>query len=285
MGDQARKQFGFFVTRPTTLAVVALAVLLVGAATVGSPWRRHGPKTSAVTDTTLVGAATSGAGWTTYGHDYGNNRYLPLDQITTGNAASLQPLWTHSHLSDWRPGRRQQTARTAQITTPLMAGGVLYYTAPNSMAFAVDARTGKELWRYVPELPVPRGFHALPLCCGRTNRGVALLGDKVFLATLDARLVALRTRDGRVVWESRIADPLDGYSETMAPVVADGKVIIGVSGGEFGVRGFVDAYDAETGRRVWRSWTVPSPEEGGWWGKWATTTPDGDRLAPSIPPT
>jgi PQQ-dependent dehydrogenase (methanol/ethanol family) len=137
---------------------------------------------------------------------------------------------------------------------------------------AVDVRTGRRIW----------GWYHKPantsLCCGLVNRGVAVYGDKVYVGTLDAHLVALDRRTGEVVWDRQVADPAKGYSFTMAPLAAGGKILIGTSGGEFRIRGFLDAYDAETGERAWRFWTVPSPDEGGWWGRLATTTPDGDPL-------
>lgn len=116
------------------------------------------------------------------------------------------------------------------------------------------------------------------LCCGPSNRGLAAWHDKLFLATLDARIIALNRADGQVVWDVAVASVDSGYSETMAPLVVDGRVIVGASGAEFGIRGLVDAYDADTGERLWRFWTIPSPEEGGWWGRWSPTTPDGDSL-------
>jgi alcohol dehydrogenase (cytochrome c) len=143
---------------------------------------------------------------------------------------------------------------------------------PGNHVIAVDLRTGRELWSWYHK---PNG---MALCCGFANRGVGLYDDKVYVATLDAKLVALDRRTGEVVWEQQVADPADGYSFTMAPLAAGGKILIGSSGGEFSIRGFVDAYDPATGRRLWRFWTIPSPEEGGWWGGLSTTTPDGDPL-------
>jgi glucose dehydrogenase len=110
------------------------------------------------------------------------------------------------------------------------------------------------------------------------NRGLAAYGDNVYLATLDARLVALDRRTGKERWNRPVAEPAEGYSLTMAPIAAAGKILVGAGGGDFGARGFLDAYDAATGDRVWRFWTVPSPDEGGWWGRWAATTPHGESL-------
>jgi PQQ-dependent dehydrogenase (methanol/ethanol family) len=114
------------------------------------------------------------------------------------------------------------------------------------------------------------------------NRGVAVYADKAYLATLDARVIALDRASGKVAWDVTAASPAKGYSFTMAPLAVDGKIIVGASGGEFGIRGFVDAYDAVTGKRIWRFWTIPSPEQGGWYGRWSPTTPDGERLPRDI---
>ena len=118
----------------------------------------------------------------------------------------------------------------------------------------------------------------MAICCGQVNRGLAIYGTNVYLATLDARLVALDRRTGDQRWNIAVADPAEGYSLNMAPIAAAGKLLVGAAGGDFGARGFLDAYDPNTGKRVWRFWTVPSPEEGGWWGRWAATDPYGEPL-------
>jgi glucose dehydrogenase len=161
-------------------------------------------------------------------------------------------------------------------STPIVVDGLLIYTDLKDLVIAVDVRTGMERWRYQPDLG------ATALCCGVINRGVAVYGDRVYLATLDARLIALDRATGKVAWDVRAAAPAEGYSFTMAPLAADGKIIVGVSGGEFGIRGFVDAYDPATGKRLWRFWTIPSPEQGGWYGQWSRTTPDGEVLPRDI---
>ncbi|HEU5040754.1 MAG TPA: PQQ-binding-like beta-propeller repeat protein [Gemmatimonadales bacterium] len=223
-----------------------------------------------VTETTLRGAGEDPTGWYTHGRDWSNSRYTPLAEIDTLNVASLQPLWRHDLKLYFRRSTRNES-------TPLVVDDLLIYTDLKNLVLAVDVRTGAERWRYQPELgPVA-------LCCGMVNRGVAAYGDKVYVATLDARLIALRRSDGSVAWDVRVAEPSKGYSFTMAPLAAAGSIIVGASGGEFGIRGFLDAYDPETGRRVWRFWTVPSPEEGGWWGRWSTTTPHGEPLTRDIP--
>jgi PQQ-dependent dehydrogenase (methanol/ethanol family) len=212
--------------------------------------------------------------WWSYGRDFTNQRYSPLAQLNTANVGSLTLAWTH----DTRPAPPPRVdGLFKQESSPIIVDGVLYYTYPGPQVFALDAATGRELWRFNAT-----GNAEMRVCCGPNNRGVAVSNGLVFVATLDARVVALDAKTGKPVWETRAAEGSRGYSFTMAPLVADGKVIVGVAGGEFEIRGFVDAYDAKTGARIWRFWTVPSPDEGGWWGTWATRTPDGDPMPRDI---
>jgi PQQ-dependent dehydrogenase (methanol/ethanol family) len=219
-----------------------------------------------VTEARLRSADSAGGGWISYGRDYGNRRYAPLARITRDNVTRLRAVWHYDP--------RGSSGRIE--STPLVADGMMIYTDRDNLVIALDARTGHRIWHYRPKLG------PAALCCGLVNRGVALAGDKVYLATLDARLVALDRRTGTLRWEQPVARPDQGYSFTMAPLAAAGRIIVGASGGEFGIRGFVDAYDPETGARIWRFWTVPSPEEGGWWGRWRTETPHGERLPRDI---
>ena len=129
---------------------------------------------------------------------------------------------------------------------------MLYVTGPQNLAWAIDARTGRQIWRYRRELP-PN----LTACCGLVNRGFGVLGDKLFMTTLDAHLIALDMKTGAVVWDATLADYKTGHSSTIAPLVVKDKVIVGVAGGEYGIRAFIDAYDAETGKRAWRFYTIP----------------------------
>ena len=218
-----------------------------------------------LTDADLKAADSNQGDWLMYGKDYTNQRWSELDQIDKGNVDGLVPVWVYqtgiSELGSFE-------------TTPLVYGGVMYLTTPWNNVMAVDARTGKEIWRYEGKSQLGTTI----FCCGPNNRGVAAGYGKLYMGTLDAKLVALDQKTGRKVWETQIADPEAGYSETMAPLVYEGKVIIGTSGAEYGIRGFLKAFDAQTGALEWTWHTIPSPEEGGWWGEWAETTPGGENL-------
>jgi len=137
-------------------------------------------------------------------------------------------------------------------TTPLVVDGILYATRPPNDVVALDTQTGRRLWYY--HYPVPDKVYT---CCGQVNRGLAILGDRLFMATVDAKLIALDAKSGRLLWKSAQADYEAGYAGTVAPLIAKDKVIVGIAGGEYGIRGFVDAYDAATGKRAWRFYTIP----------------------------
>jgi alcohol dehydrogenase (cytochrome c) len=184
--------------------------------------------------------------WLSYRGNTAGWGFSPLDQIDTGNVADLVPVWT---LSTGVTGGHE--------APPIVNGGVMFVTTPRNLVLAIDAASGDLLWRYQHPLPEDLvAFH-------NTNRGVALYGDKVFTATLDARVVALDARTGEVAWNTSVQDNALGYYMTLAPLTAEGLVMVGVSGGELGIRGFVVALDAETGREVWRTHTVPAPGEFG----------------------
>jgi len=202
-----------------------------------------------VTDDRLLRAALEPASWLTYSGGYQSQRHSRLRQVNRANVTQLQLRWA-LQLPD--SGKEMIEA------TPLVADGVMYVTQPPDKVLALDADTGHMLWSYRRDLPA-----SLPLCCYRSIRGVALLGDRVYVGTLDGRLVALDGRTGAVVWDVAVAAPQAGYSVTGAPLAVKGNVIVGVGGGEFGIRGFLDAYDAATGRRAWRFYTVPGPGERG----------------------
>jgi len=200
-----------------------------------------------VTSERLVHAADEPQNWLTYSGRYSGWRHSTLKQITPANVSRLSLQWAF------------QSAELGQFeTTPLAIDGILYGTAANNRAFAIDARTGRAIWRYQRVLP-PK-VHA---CCGMVNRGFAMLGDRLFMATLDAHVIALDRFTGNVIWDVAAADYRQGYSFTVAPLAVKNAIIVGVAGGEFGIRGFVDAYDAATGARLWRFDTVPGPGQPG----------------------
>jgi alcohol dehydrogenase (cytochrome c) len=186
--------------------------------------------------------------WITYGGGYDNQRHSRLDQINAGNVAHLRPAWV------------KQFARPHGFeATPIVVDSVMYVTTGGPTAlFALDAKTGRNFWRYEAQVP-----QDVPACCDWVNRGAAVADGKVFFASLDAQLLALDAQTGGVVWKARVADPRDGYTMTVAPLVVKDKVVVGVSGGEYGIRGYVAAYDMRTGREAWRFWTVPGPGEPG----------------------
>jgi alcohol dehydrogenase (cytochrome c) len=203
-----------------------------------------------ITSADLLGGLTNPSRWLTYSGDYSGRRHSPLAQVTASNAAGLTEQWT------FRTGIEGQKFEA----TPIVIDGTLYVAGPMNVAWAIDGRTGRQIWRYQRDLPA-RG--ELRVCCGNVNRGLAVHGDRLFMATLDAHLVALDRRTGAVIWDVEMAASRDGYSATVAPLVVKDLVIAGISGGEFAIRGFLDAYDVRTGRRVWRFWTVPAPGEPG----------------------
>ncbi len=198
-----------------------------------------------VDDAALTNAGKAGGEWLTYGLNYAETRFSPLRQITAGNVSRLGLAWSY----DMGPGGGTQE------DTPLVWNGVLYGITNWSVVFAVDARTGKERWRWDPE--VNQAAVRPKICCGVVNRGLAIYQGKIIAPIIDGRMEALDAETGKVLWEARVAFPQDNYTLTMAPRVAKGKVIIGVSGAEYPVRGYFAAYDANTGQFAWRFYTVP----------------------------
>ena len=226
------------------LAAVIVLILTSGAAVRGGTTSHEAAPHS--------GGAPTADNWPTYGGNLYNQRYSALDRITTGNVRGLKAAWSY-HTGTF-------SAATSFQSSPVVVDGVLYLTGPHSQVAALDARTGKELWQYVPQYD---DLTKLPLCCGQVNRGVAVGGGKVFVAQLDAKLTALDQKTGGVLWSIPVGDPRQGYSETAAPLYHDGRVYIGVAGGEYEVRGYVSAYAAATGTMLWRFYTVPKPGEFG----------------------
>lgn len=194
-------------------------------------------------DDAALEAATPDGDWLMYGGNYAEDRYSTLEQITPENVGQLGLVWTYDF--DLRGGVE---------ATPLVAGGVMYISAPWSVVHAIDVRTGERLWRHDPGVPRIRGRLA---CCDVVNRGLAMYEGKIFVGTIDGRLVALDAESGTPVWETITVDQGEAYTITGAPRVVQGLVVIGNGGAEYGVRGYVSAYDADDGGLVWRTYTVP----------------------------
>jgi alcohol dehydrogenase (cytochrome c) len=196
----------------------------------------------------LKSAGTNPDEWLMYSGSYNGWRHSSLAQITPSNVASLRVRWV-----------RQFDSNDPFVeATPLAIGGVIFMVAPASTVSALDAKTGEIVWEYKRTIP-PN----LSLCCGRNNRGVAIYDNAVFVGTLDGYLVALNASDGKVIWQTLVANPADGYSITGAPLALNGSIVIGIAGGEFGARGFLAAYDASTGQQQWKFSTIPGPGEVG----------------------
>jgi alcohol dehydrogenase (cytochrome c) len=223
------------------LMCLGLGATLVSNAPVGA---------SPVSSEDLLKAQDNAAEWLMYGRDFRNWRYSPLDDITPENVAQLKPIWAMS--TGGQLGGLE--------ATPLFRDGVLYFSADYARVFAVDARSGNIIWRYEPEYE--EGLTAA-LCCGPIHRGVAMRDDFIFVARLDAKLVALNRADGKVVWEQTIDDWKKGVTANSAPLVVGDHVIVGISGGEYGVRGYLNSYNAKDGKLEWQTYTVPAPGEPG----------------------
>lgn len=200
-----------------------------------------------VTYDRLLNPAKEPANWLTYSGNYAGHRFSPLTGINDKNVSRLKVAWVY-----------QTNSLQKFEATPLVVDGIMYVSEPPSNVTAIDTRTGKALWKYRRVLP-----DDLRVCCGQVNRGVAILGELVFLGTLDGHLLGLDSKTGAVRWDTVVAEYRHGYSITVAPLVVKDKVVIGVAGGEYGVRGLLDAYDAKTGKRAWRFWTIPFPGEQG----------------------
>ncbi len=217
-------------------------------------------------DSAALANAAQNSDWLTYGHDYAETRFSTLDQVDDSNVAELGVAWTFD--TDSFRGLE---------ATPLVHDGVIYATRPWSSVFALDARTGEKLWDYDPQVDKSIGWKA---CCDVVNRGVAIYEGKIYVGAIDGRLIALDAKTGKELWSVVTVDQSRPYTITGAPRIADGKVLIGNGGSELGARGYVTAYDAETGAEAWRFWVVPgNPADGfenpdmefaatTWFGKW-----------------
>ena len=226
---------------------ILLLTLVLGLIAV---WVAAAQQPRKIDDAALKDAARTGDEWISYNLGWSEQRYSALNQIDSRNVNRLSLAWyVDIPSARGNPQNRQEG-------TPLVYNGVIYSIAPWSVVYAVDARTGKEVWHSDPD--VNQAVWQSRICCGVVNRGIALYGDKIIAPVVDGRLRALDAATGKLAWESRVSPENMAYTITMAPrVIKGGKVIIGVSGGEYGVRGFFDAYDVETGKRAWRFYTVP----------------------------
>jgi alcohol dehydrogenase (cytochrome c) len=212
-----------------------------------------------VTQQMLDAAAQDQANWLQSNGNYNQTRFYPAQHINKDNVAGLKPAFVfHTGVVE------------SMETAPVVVNGIMFLTTAFNHVFAIDAVTGKQYWHYQHKLGPITTF-----CCGPNNRGVAVVGDKLFMGTLDSKLIALDAKSGTLLWTAQIADPEKGYSETMAPVVIDDKVLIGTNGGEYGIRGFVKAFDANTGALRWTFFSIP---ETGHEGVWQTTDATGRDL-------
>jgi PQQ-dependent dehydrogenase (methanol/ethanol family) len=230
-----------------SLAGTTLALAGAETETVATTTTREAPVPS-VSQDMLSDAATDTKNNLHTNLNYEQTRYYHGKQINKSNVGKLRPAWIF-----------QTEVKESLETTPIIVDGVMYVTTSFNHVYAIDAKTGEQFWHYKHKMGPVTTY-----CCGPNNRGVAIYKDKVYMGTLDAKLVALDAKTGSLVWETQIADPELGYSETMAPTAVDGKILIGTNGGEYGIRGFVRAYDAETGKQVWNFHTIPENSVGVW---------------------
>ena len=249
---------------PQTLALTgALIGLLAAPAAFAQPEIAGGanaatggpvPKPISVSQQKLDAADNDGTNYLHSNMNYAQTRYYPAKQITVKNVAKLRPAFQF-----------QTEVLESMETAPIVVDGIMYITTSYNHVYALDAATGKEFWHYKHKQGPVTTY-----CCGPNNRGVAVMGDRLYMGTLDAKLVSLDAKTGKLLWSVPIADPEDGYSETMAPVAVNGKILIGTNGGEYGIRGFVKAFDANDGKLLWSFATVP---EKGHEGVFATMDP------------
>ena len=217
-----------------------------GATTTAKPVPDTLPQISAAM---LDAAGGDAKNWIHSNGSYAQTRYYPGNQINTSNVGKLRPAFVF-----------QTAVLESMETAPIVVNGVMFLTTSFNHVYAINAATGEEYWHYKHKMGPITTF-----CCGPNNRGVAIEGDRLFMGTLDAKLVALDAKTGKLLWETQIADPEKGYSETMAPAVVEGKVLIGTNGGEYGVRGFLKAFDAKDGKLLWTFYSIPEKGHEGVW--------------------
>jgi alcohol dehydrogenase (cytochrome c) len=220
---------------PFALLIFSAAVMASSFAQVQVPYER------------ILTAKNEPGNWLTYSGNYAGHRHSALTQLTRANIAGLKPAWIY-----------QSRDAGKWECTPIVIDGVMYITEAPNVVTALDGRTGRIIWRYRRPLPAD-----VAGCCGPVNRGIAVLGDAAYLCTFDCHLVCIDLNTGKERWDVVVADYKPGHSLTLAPLAVKDKIIVGISGGEFGVRGFLDAYDAKTGAQGWRFWTIPGKGEAG----------------------
>jgi len=230
------------------VTALALGVAVGASAARAAGGAPAGPTPGRVSSQRLLAADSEPGSWLSHGRTYDEQRYSPLDRIRRENVQALGLAWSY-----------EIGSRRGIETTPLVVDGVLYGTGSWSVVFALDAASGRELWRYDPQVPRWKGRNA---CCDVVNRGVAIWEDRVFVGALDGRLIALDAATGVPLWQVQTTDPDRPYTITGAPRVVKGKVVIGNGGADLGVRGYFSAYAADTGALVWRFYTVPASHEG-----------------------
>ncbi len=249
------------VTLATAVAAPAFALALVlVSVTAAAQEVGAGATTSArpmsaslapISQAMLDGAGKDSKNWLHSNGSYEQTRYYPGKQVTAENVSKLKPAFVF-----------QTTVLESMETAPIVDNGVMFLTTSFNHVYAINAATGEEYWHYKHKLgPI------VTVCCGNNNRGVAIAEGKLYMGTIDAKLVALDAKTGKLLWEVQIADPDKGYSETMAPAVVDGKVLIGTNGGEYGVRGFLKAFDANDGKLLWTFYSIPDKGHEGVWAK------------------
>ena len=251
-------------------SLIAGSVALLGATLIAQGGAAPVPSfaTANINSGDVAAGLKNPARWLSYSGDYTSQRYSPLTQITAANVSQLSAQWTF------------QTGVVGKFeATPLVIDGTIYVTGALDHAWALDGKTGKQLWHYqrFPTTgpggtPLPAGAAppGLKVCCGLVNRGFAVWHDKLYTTTLDAHLLALDMKTGKVVWDNPIAEPKDGFAGTAAPLLVKDKLIVGLAGGEYAIRGFISAFDPETGKEVWRFYTVPGPGQPGF-ESWSAT--------------
>ena len=222
--------------RVSILAALVLVLL--------ASWRLDAQQ---VTYDRILHAASEPQNWLTYSGTYMSQRYSPLKQIDTANVKNLEIKWM---LPDQVFGAWQ--------SSPIVVDGIMYLTLRPNDVMAVDAKSGRVFWQYHYNVSTDQR-----VCCGANNRGVAILGDTLFMGTLDAHLVAIDAKNGHALWDATVGEPKKGESITLAPLVVKDKVLVGIGGGEFGIRGSIEAFDPSTGKELWRTYTVPAPGEPG----------------------